>query len=288
MLPLSSSQMKEEQSSDYLKTGNELYVQVALGSLLRSVKWSQAPEFLIYKWQHERKSSKIFVEEKKKSMLVISLLGQFVLEARTCLFLLLPTWCFSGGLSGHSRPLWRHLHYQVPRTCRGEAARRVSGRLCWLHPYEKEAKLYVSDRVSPHSRHFGCLDWHHISCSKNLPNHYYLFSKVGLKDSETNNKQINNTLQTSRKRNTMWSEYQNTKKMPGKEQSMEKVLGTEQAPSKSLLTEAMRARGDRRRPLEWDSEGSGETKSNGESWQRLGTRNTMAVAGSSTRSLLGE
>lgn len=68
---------------------------------------------------------------------------------------------------------------------------------------------------------------------------------------------------------------------------MEKVLGTEQAPSKSLLTEAMRAQGDRGRPLEWDSEGSGETKSNWESWQRLGTRNTMAMAGSSTRSLLG-
>ena len=61
-----------------------------------------------------------------------------------------PTWCFSGGLFGHSQPLWRHLHCQVLHICQGEAAQQVSDMLYWLHPCKQKAELYVSREVSPH------------------------------------------------------------------------------------------------------------------------------------------
>lgn len=84
----------------------------------------------------------------------------FGLEAYTCLFFLFSTWCFSGGLFGHSQRLWRHLHYQVLHICQGEAAQQVSDMLYWLHPCKEKAELYVSREVSPTlcPLHFSCLD----------------------------------------------------------------------------------------------------------------------------------
>lgn len=60
--------------------------------------------------------------------------------------------------------------------------------------------------------------------------HYYLFSKVELKDSETNNKQVNNMLQTSRERNIMWS-IETPRKCLVKEGSTERSLAESRHPA---------------------------------------------------------
>lgn len=81
----------------------------------------------------------------------------FVLEAHACLFLF-STWCFSGGLSGHSRLLWRHLHCRALHICQGEAAPRVSDTLCWPHPYEgQQSSTSVTAPASRTRTAFSCL-----------------------------------------------------------------------------------------------------------------------------------